>query len=391
MPGTTNGGRRAISPRKIPKSDPDPDSPDLARALDCEVCREAGIRNHSPIPAPQPRPERKPRPGQPPRLSPHQLQFLRQVWDYLASARPGSNPDERLLALVCLLRAARAGSANLTAQDMQGMRLADPRATVAALTGSGWLQADPEAVLAADAQYPATCSLPEFSGNPWRVGRQVRTRVSGWTTGTLAHKRLRKKSNAVRLTAVYLVTHSTPDGVVEFTAEHLVAACALSGVDELVTALGELVNKGWLADLPSVGADGVRGQLGAEVLAIAPAPETTPAQQPPAAPSTEANAVDAAWPGLDVAGDVTERARLLISGREDAVATWVREFREKHGHGPSWAAVTAAHTWPSRRHRHGHATELAFVLLAEDGWLAGLSEPYGLRPGPRHTGDVQDG
>lgn len=359
--------------------------------MDCAVCQAAGIRNHSPAPSPAREPSgdggatsRGPR--RPLRLTDPQVRFLRQVWDHLATERAGSDPDGRLLALIILLRAARSGRANFTAQDVRGLRAADPLQTVTALTQSGWLRASPEGVMAADAQNPAICAVPLFTDNPWDVGKKIRTRASGWSTGVLAHKLLRKKSNSVRLTALYLLSHATPDGMVEFRADDLVQACALDGLHELVSVLGELVTKGWLADLPTVGATGAVCPLSDAVAGMVPEPPAVEeTARPPSARelAEETQRTDTAWPDLDSAATVTERAQLLISGREAEVADWVRDFRSEHGHGPNWATVIAAYAWPSHRHRHSRAAETAFVLLAEEGWLSGLSKPYGLSPGTR--------
>lgn len=323
-------------------------------------------------------------PRRPLRLTDPQARFLRHVWDYLATAQPGAHSDARLLALVCLLRAARTGVANVTAQDVRSLRVADPVATVSALTDTGWLKTTPSVVLNSDPQTPARCGLPEFVDNPWGIGQKVRTRVSGWSTGTLAHRSLRKKPTGVRLAALYLTTHAAPGGRVDFTANHLIAACALDGVDELVSCLGELVTKGWLGDLPTVTPTGVTAQLGETVAPMAPEPP----EETSASPTPHPSNTGLTWPELDAAGSVDERARILISGREAVVAAWVRGFRDEHHHGPNWAAVMAAHDWPPHSHHHGRAAETAFVLLAEDGWLDGLGRPYGLRPGPRLTDQV---
>ncbi|QVQ53462.1 hypothetical protein J4H86_06820 [Spiractinospora alimapuensis] len=327
-------------------------------------------------------------PRRPLRLTAPQAKFLRQVWEYLATTRPGADADARLLALVCLLRAARTGVANVTSQDVRSLRVADPETTVSALTETGWLKTTPSAVLNSDAQTPAVCGLPEFVDNPWDVGAKVRTRVSGWSTGTLAHKALRKKSNGTRLAALYLTTYAAPGGGVDFTANHLIAACALDGVDELVSCLGELVTKGWLSDLPTVTATGVSAQLGEAVAPMAPEPPEEPSRPTEPRPVT----ADLTWPELDAVESVDERAKILVAGRESAVAEWVQAFRAEHHHGPNWAAVMAAHDWPPHSHPHGRAAETAFVLLAEEGWLDGLGRPYGLRPGARFAaGSGTDG
>jgi hypothetical protein len=361
----------------------DLDDPDLKRAVDCPVCRAAG-RPNLPPPVPPPKSAEGRRRGLR-RLTSFQAAVLCRVWDYLASARPGGQPDERLLALVCLLRAVRSGRANLTSQDVRGLRAGDPHAAVAALTGSGWLDSTtPEAVLSAEPMTPAVCLVPEFADNPWDIGEKARTRASGWTSGMLAHKLLRKKSNAVRLTAVYLTSHADPEGAVDFRAEHLMAACALDGVDTLVSCLGELVDAGWLGGVPAVNPDAVSGHLGEAVASLAPQP---PPPEPERSSQAEAPAgaedTAAPWPELDSAPTVADRAQILIAGREAQVAAWVRAYRDEHGHGPKWADVAAAQGWPPHKHRHKGATETAFVLLAEQGWLEGLGRPYALRPGAK--------
>ena len=384
---------------------------DLARALRCPVCAAAGIVNHPPMQRPAAANAGTgtdtaravgtgPGPmaavfgencdagrAAPPRLTAGQARLLRRAWDYLAVRGPGGDPDSRLLALVCLLRAARSGKANLVAQDVTGLRVTDPRATVAALTAGGWLVTDPETVLAADPTAPAACALPEFtdSPNPWGIGKDTRARASGWTSRVLAHKLLRRRPNLVRVTALYLTAHAAPDGAIEFTPAHLVAACALHGKPDLVTAIRTLLELGWLADCRPTGSGTLHARLADAVLALAASPEPPSRQAPQPRTST---------PGSDTGSDTAcatvqqvpaaVEAEHLVAGREPELARWVETFRAEHGHGPSWATIGVAQGWPDKGGRAHAVRNAALLRLYSHGWLAGLHTPYGMRPGPRY-------
>lgn len=378
---------------------------DLSRALSCSVCAAAGIINRPPVlPAkhqrtPRTNPieskQREDTPASPdakkdgcakksPRLTDGQARFLRRGWEYLATARPGDNPDSRLLALLCLLRAARSGQANLVAQDVRGLRVADPCATVTALTSTGWLDTSPEAILVATPEMPALCSLPDFVDpvNPWGVGKTVRARASGWTSRALAHKMLRKKPNAARITAVYLTAHATPAGTIEFSSEHLAAACALTTRPEMVAAIKTLLEVGWLADCRATGKGTLCATLSEEGLKLAPAP---------APPSPDPNSLSArrkqtanrsASKETELA--TADEAKQLVEGRETELVRWVEEFRAEHGHGPSWSCMATSQRWPYEYGQPRTVCKVALRLLYARGWLAGLHVPYGMRPGPRY-------
>ncbi len=365
---------------------------DLAAAMECARCKEQGI-SVPPGGAPErltnseakkakkarkralEEARRRPQEKIPadrrrvPRMGPHHAEFFRELWERVASEGAGSSPDSRLLALTFTLRGALKGWANFTAQDLRILRLEDPHAALSDLTSPGWLGTTPETVIGSDAANPARCDLPSLDGNTWKLGNGVRSRASGWLSRTLAHKKMRKKPNRLRLVGAYLALWAEPDGRIRVPAADIVTSCALSGTDELAELLAWLTEISWVEGL---GVDG--GAVVARLtevtlpLAYVPLPEPTP---PDTAPATTP---------LDV--PVADRARDLVSGRGERVARWVEGYREEHGHGPSWSAVAGAFGWPPRQAPDHDVTHEVFRLLAEDGWLTGFGVPFGLRSGP---------
>ncbi|WP_149830832.1 hypothetical protein [Streptomyces tailanensis] len=223
-----------------------------------------------------------------PLLTTGQAVALRRLWDYLASRRPGSSTEARLLALLCTPRAARsaqgAGRANLLTQDLTGLlKLTDPRAAVRDLVACGWLQASVEEVMAA-AKLPVECGVPDFDdpqAAPFRVAKSARSRLSGWCMRLLSHKRLRKRSAGVRLVAAYAAAHAASTGAGEADLTHLAAACRLTA-EEASAIAADLREAGWFTEVAI--ADGrMRYQLAEEVWGFAEA-----APRPPAAPAPSA-------------------------------------------------------------------------------------------------------
>lgn len=301
-------------------------------------------------------------------IGPHHAALLRDLWTRLAEAGAGATPDGRLLALTFAVRGAVRGRANLTGQDLRMLRLEEPRAALVELTSTGWLDATPEAVIEADAAHPALCDLPGMRDQLWTVGNGVRSRASGWLSRALAHKKLRKKPNRLRLVAAHLTLHADHGGAVSVPVEDVVDACALSGAEELSELLTWLAEVSWIEG-PAADGGTVTARL-TEItlpLAVRPAPPRTPPKQEPATTP------------LDV--PVPDRARGLLDGREAEVAGWVADYRGEHGHGPSWAAIATTFGWPPRQAPDHDVTHEVFRLLREGGWLTGFGVPFGLRAG----------
>ncbi|WP_116245789.1 hypothetical protein [Nocardiopsis sp. FIRDI 009] len=378
-------------PAKVPQPRFHKPNEDLAAAMECARCAELGI---STPPGwanrrkPSTKKERKrkqlehirrqreapKKPHKPGPLPLNELQsaFLREVWAYLTRKAVGDDPDSRLLALTCALRGAIKGYANMTGQDVRSLRMEDAHAALTTLISSGWLDTTPERAINAEPSNIARCGLPDLQGNPWDVGNGVRSRASGWVTRSLTHKKMRKKPNRLRLVAAYLPAQADSDGHIRLPVDEVVAACALTGGPDEVTELAEwLLRLDWIQDLRV--ADGtLHARLTELTMPMAPRPFPPPTP-PRAAPATTPAEVP-----------VPDRARNLLAGREAQVARWVADYRDEHGHGPSWAMVSDEFGWPPRQAPDQEVTREIFRLLEEGGWLTGLGVPFGLRPGPAH-------
>ncbi|WP_369228476.1 hypothetical protein AB5J52_48395 (plasmid) [Streptomyces sp. R39] len=145
--------------------------------------------------------------------------------------------DAQLLAVVIAVRAARAGSGNITGQDLDFLRLGDTRTAVAELASLGWQFAGD--FLDGDRETPVAVSVPGLA-EALAISRTTRSRVSGWTTRTLASKTLTKASPTARLAALFLAAHSSNNryGVVP---PEMPGHCR--------AALPELLDRGFLAEL----------------------------------------------------------------------------------------------------------------------------------------------
>ncbi|MFJ3235712.1 hypothetical protein [Streptomyces sp. NPDC086787] len=125
---------------------------------------------------------------------------------------PLSGPDAQLLAVVVAIRAARGGTGNITGMELAGLRLGNPSEAVAALRGLGW-QLDDGVFNSDPAAPPVPVTVPDLSretDHPLPLGKQTRSRVSGWTTRVLCAKPLKKLPPAARLAGLFLAAHSTP-------------------------------------------------------------------------------------------------------------------------------------------------------------------------------------
>ncbi|MFJ5804088.1 hypothetical protein [Streptomyces decoyicus] len=176
-------------------------------------------------------------------LTTQQGQAARTLLSYVA-ALPLPSPDAQVLAVVVAIRAARGGVGNIAGMDLRSLKLSDPASVVAALSGLGWqipdLLLDGEPDVAVPVTVPALA--PGTTEHPVPFGRQMRTRVSGWTTRTLTSKPVRKTSTTTRLAALFLAAHSSSKLHGTLPAD-LPEACR--------AALPDLLDKHFLAELSS--------------------------------------------------------------------------------------------------------------------------------------------
>jgi hypothetical protein len=162
-------------------------------------------------------------PGRP-RLTGPQAAAARQLVAF-AAGLPVS-PEARILALTVAGRAARDGAANLTSVDVS--RYPDPQGVLDELAAGRWIAGDDLARIAgADPAEAFRIQAARCIGlvEP-PMGEQMRSRVSGWISRTLAAKPLKKTTATSRLTALALVLAADPTtgvGVLPDLAEQVLA------------------------------------------------------------------------------------------------------------------------------------------------------------------------
>ncbi|WP_069173787.1 hypothetical protein [Streptomyces griseus] len=356
----------------------------------------------SPRPAPAPS-----APGTTPRpflLTHQQGVAARRLLGYVA-ALPLHTADAQLLATVVAIRAARTGIGNLTAQDLRALRLSDAEGAVAAVAVLGWR--GQEALFGDSPDVPVPVTVPDLGAGPENrlpFGKLMRSRVSGWTTRTLAAKPLRKTSSEARLTALFLAAHGPSDAYAPIPGE-LPGWCR--------AALPELLAKGFLLD-----ADADRYRLADPVRHLSgmrpPPPVPSRADGGTATPAptwgewkarasaalrrhVEAveNCPQCALPTEKVAEafmraavpvQADDKVRAACAAWEAAhpdegprAARFAAAFRASHGHGPSVKQLCLGMGWGKQRRE---LRVLVVRRLIAGGWLTNTDPvPWTLRPG----------
>ncbi|WP_073920116.1 hypothetical protein [Streptomyces sp. CB00455] len=134
----------------------------------------------------------------------------RRLLSYTA-APPLSSPDAQLFAVVIAVRAARGGTGRITAADVRALRLDDGDRAVDDLRALGWqipgLLLDQDVDTSARVTVPALAAGPDE--HPLPLGKEQRSRVSGWTARTLAAPPAAGTAAAVRLAVLFLTGHAS--------------------------------------------------------------------------------------------------------------------------------------------------------------------------------------
>ncbi|MFE6904104.1 hypothetical protein ACFVFJ_46165 [Streptomyces sp. NPDC057717] len=345
-------------------------------------------------------------------LTTQQGQAARTLLSYVA-ALPLSSPDAQLLAVTVAIRAAKTGTGNIAGIDLRFLNLTDSAQAVADLRGLGWQI--PELLLLGEPETPVAVTVPDLAAetdHPLPFGKQMRSRVSGWTTRTLACKPVKKASPATRLAALFLAAHASSSLHGTLPAD-LPGACG--------AALPDLISKNFLADLsddcyrldaavrhvagllphPSDSADPptqVRPRGFAANLQIGPDEWAQWKAEASPALRRHAEAVEncsvCRMPVNQVAAAFTVSYRLIPAPRyvRDAYPSWAAEhpghgplaaqftvdFRADHGHGPSYGQLCFGLDWHLPR---AMRTFVVHQLLADE-WLTETApKPWTLRPG----------
>ncbi|MEU1482839.1 hypothetical protein [Streptomyces sp. NPDC005752] len=337
-------------------------------------------------------------------LTPCQGEAARALLAYVGSL-PLDGADARLLAVVVSIRAARSGIGNLTGQDVRSLRLADAEGAVTAFAALGWQGQD--ALLGEDLVTPVGVTVPDLGAQAdsrLPFGKVMRSKVSGWTTRTLAAKPVKKASASARLSALFLAAHGPAD-------EHGTLPAGLP--EDCRAALPELLAKGFLREL-----DGDRYLLAEAVRHLAgmrPLPDAAPGASdepdeehptwgewkdrasvalrrhveavegcPECAFSTAR--VSEAFMRTAVPAQFDEKVLAAYGawearcpGQGPAAAEFAAAFRAAHGHGPSVKQLCKGMGWGKM------SRELRILVirrLIAGGWLMNTGPvPWTLRPG----------
>jgi hypothetical protein len=193
-------------------------------------------------------------------LTPGQAAHAREVLDYAAAHAPHPSAQARLAVLMLALRAARAGTGNITGQDLTGWLGSDAEQVLEQLVDSGWLQLPGTVTeaMASRPEDPTAFTVPQLlPDQPRRLdfGKTTRSRISGWAQKVTGDRKLRKKKAgpATRLLALYTAAHTRPDGHLGHPRETGVdlaraAAFATLTVDQVAEHVDVLVSADWLTD-----------------------------------------------------------------------------------------------------------------------------------------------
>jgi hypothetical protein len=212
-------------------------------------------------------------------LSRSQAAHARSVLAFVQADAPCPEAGVHLAVLMLTLRAARAGTGNLTGQDVTGWLQDDAERVLDRLVTSGWLQLPGTAAeaIAAPPEDFTSFTVPSLlpgRPRPAAFGKTTRSRISGWAQKTVGDRKLRKKKLRAdtRLLALYTAVHTRPDGSLgpaghDGLALDEVSAFTTLPVEQITEHAQLLVAADWLAHADS--AEGrLRGQLAERVLPL---------------------------------------------------------------------------------------------------------------------------
>ncbi|MHA6757075.1 hypothetical protein [Streptacidiphilus sp. PAMC 29251] len=212
-------------------------------------------------------------------LTAGQAAHARTVLDYAAAAAPGPDAGQRLAVLMLGLRAARAGTGNITGQDLTGWLADDAQQVLDHLVQAGWLQLPGTVaeVMASRPEDPTAFTVPSLlpdQASPFGFGKTTRSRISGWAQKVVGDRKLRKKKAgaADRLLALYTAAHTRPDGHLGHPRDNgldlarAAVFCTLT-VDQVAGHIEVLVAADWLTDTTLTG-NRLSGKLTERVLPL---------------------------------------------------------------------------------------------------------------------------
>ncbi|WP_175409892.1 hypothetical protein [Streptomyces sp. TRM64462] len=208
-----------------------------------------------------------------------QADHARTVLEYVAAHAPDPEAEVRLAVLMLTLRAARAGTGNITGQDLTGWLQGDAERVLQRLVEADWLRlpGTVEQVLTSRPEDPTAFTVPTLlpeRPRPFAFGKTTRSRISGWAQKTVGDRKIRKKKAgaATRLLALYTAAHTRPDGRLGraeddgLRLDAVAAFCALPP-ERVAEHIELLVAADWLTDADTAG-EWLRGRLTERVLPL---------------------------------------------------------------------------------------------------------------------------
>ncbi|MCD9146124.1 hypothetical protein [Streptomyces albireticuli] len=197
-----------------------------------------------------------------------QAQPARTVLDYVQAHAPHPDAEVRLAVLLLALRAARAGTGNITGQDLTSWLPEDAGKVLQQLVAADWLRLPGTVTeaLASRPENPTAFTIPALlpgQPRPFAFGKTTRSRISGWAQKTVGDRKIRKKKlgATTRLLALYTAAHTRPDGhlgTAEDDGLHLDKVAAFCAVppENVAEHAAQLIAADWLTE-----ADTARGRL----------------------------------------------------------------------------------------------------------------------------------
>ncbi|NUQ96143.1 MAG: hypothetical protein HOY79_06120 [Streptomyces sp.] len=212
-------------------------------------------------------------------LTRQQAVHARTVLDYVAAHAPHPEAEVHLAVLMLALRAARAGTGNVTGQDLTGWLQGDAERVIHQLVAADWLRLPGTVaeVMSARPEDPTAFTIPTLlpdEPRPLTIGKAHRSRISGWAQKVVSDRKIRKKKPvaATRLLALYTAAHTRPDGRLGhpkdggLPLDQAAAFCALPP-GQVAEHADLLVAADWLAEADTA-AGRLRGQLTERVLPL---------------------------------------------------------------------------------------------------------------------------
>lgn len=212
-------------------------------------------------------------------LTRQQAVHARAVLNHVQANAPDPEPEVHLAVLMLTLRAARAGTGNVTGQDLTGWLQDDAERVLQQLVDADWLRLPGTLAeaLASRSEDPVAVTVPALLPDQPRsftFGKTTRARISGWAQRVAGDRKLRKKkaTAATRLLALYTAAHTRPDGRLGHAEddglllEKAATFCVLTP-DQVTEHAELLVAADWLTEADTAG-DRLRGQLTERVLPL---------------------------------------------------------------------------------------------------------------------------